>query len=383
MSRPRALSRCAIRSAVLGLAFLLSASRFAAAQELGGGPVTSEQRDQLYREVALEVAALERQGNLLKKVVRLVQPTVVHIDARKSQMIVGRTRQRNVDEAGSGVIIQFNRKTYVLTNRHVIKNSSLGNVRIRLSDGREVHPVKVWSDRETDVAVLAVTAADLVGARLGDSNKVEIGDFVLAIGSPFGLSHSITYGIVSAKGRRDLVLGEDTVRFQDFIQTDAAINPGNSGGPLFNLRGELIGINTAIASNSGGNEGIGFTIPINMFMSVATQLVEKGKVARAFLGVHLDSQFDRHEAVELGLHRTVGARVTAITPKSPADRAKLLVDDVIVKFNDVPIQDDNHLINVVSLTPVDKEVPVLVVRRGKRVTIRVKVSERAKFEANR
>ena len=129
-----------------------------------------------------------------------------------------------------------------------------------------------------------------MAAPLGNSDALEIGDFVLAVGSPFGLSHSVTYGIISAKGRRDLKLGEQgtTILFQDFLQTDAAINPGNSGGPLVNLRGEVIGINTAIASNSGGNEGIGFAIPINMFMVVARQLIEQGVVTRAFMGVNLD-----------------------------------------------------------------------------------------------
>ena len=155
----------------------------------------------------------------------------------------------------------------------------------------------------TDVAVLAVSAPDLTAAPLGDSDRMEIGDFVLAVGSPFGLSHSVTFGIISAKGRRDLHLGEvDTVQFQDFLQTDAAINPGNSGGPLVNLRGEVIGINTAIASNSGGNEGIGFAIPVNMFMTVARQLIETGKVTRAFLGVNM---------LEVGVRSGDGRRVGA------------------------------------------------------------------------
>ena len=138
---------------------------------------------------------------------------------------------------------------------------------------------------------MAVEAADLIPASLGDSDRMEIGDFVLAVGSPFGLSHSVTFGIISARGRHDLELGDATIRFQDFLQTDAAINPGNSGGPLCNLRGQVIGINTAIASNSGGNEGIGFSIPVNLFMGVARQLIDNGKVTRAFLGVTLDAKF--------------------------------------------------------------------------------------------
>src|SRR6185503_4020578 len=150
---------------------------------------------------------------------------------------------------------------------------------------------------------MSVAAPGLVPARLGDSGKLEIGDFVLAVGSPFGLSHSVTYGIISAMGRRDLELGDDGVPYQDFLQTDAAINPGNSGGPLLNLRGEVIGINTAIASNSGGNEGIGFTIPINMTMYVARQLIDRGSVAHAYLGVRLDMNFGPEAAAKLGLSR--------------------------------------------------------------------------------
>ena len=153
---------------------------------------------------------------------------------------------------------------------------------------------------------------------------MEIGDFVLAVGSPFGLSHSVTFGIISAKGRRDLELGDGEVRYQDFLQTDAAINPGNSGGPLFNLRGEVIGMNTAIASSSGGNEGIGFTIPINMVMMIARQLVERGTVVRAYLGVGLDDSSAPAAATSVGLPRPGGARLKCRRlPASPAEAAKL------------------------------------------------------------
>src|SRR5438552_3112620 len=172
---------------------------------------------------------------------------------------------------------------------------------------RAVAPVttreQLYAELATDVAIMATTTEGLVPARLGDSSKLEIGDFVLAVGSPFGLSHSVTYGIISAKGRRDLRLGDDGVQYQDFLQTDAAINPGNSGGPLLNLRGEVIGLNTAIASTSGANEGIGFAIPINMVMVIADQLIERGMVVRAFIGVRFDSTFGPTEAAQLGMSR--------------------------------------------------------------------------------
>ncbi len=343
-------------------------------------PVSAEARERLYQEIDAEVAALEQQGNLLKKVVRLVKPTVVHIEAEKNENREIRLGRPPVEEAGSGVITQIDEKFYVLTNRHVIKNSSLSQIKIQLADGRKLHPTKVWSDPGTDVAVMSLAANDLVAARIGDSTKVEIGDFVLAVGSPFGLSHSVTYGIISAKGRRDLKLGDDGVKFQNFMQTDAAINPGNSGGPLMNLRGEVVGLNTAIASASGGNEGIGFTIPINMVMVIADQLVHHGTVARAFLGVHLDSRFDAAKAAAIGLPRPVGARVSGITPNSPASKADIQVVYFILKFNNLLIEDDNHLVNIVSLTPLGKEVPMILFRDGKTVQVAVRVGDRQQFE---
>jgi serine protease Do len=209
---------------------------------------------------------------------------------------------------------------------------------------------------------------------------MDVGDFVLAVGSPFGLTNSVTFGIISAKGRRDLRLNDAAVRFQDFLQTDAAINPGNSGGPLVNLHGEIIGINNAIASMSGRNEGIGFAIPINMFMIVGRQLIETGKVTRAFLGVNLNSKFGPAMAAELGLPRPIGAHITSITPNSPAVAANLQVGDVILEFNHTVVENDAHLVNLVSLTPVGKTVSLLIFRDRKPVTVTVEVSDRSKFE---
>ena len=331
-------------------------------------------REQLFAELAADVAELERQGSILKRVVKLARPSVVHIEAKRDTEN-GRPN-RDIDEAGSGVIVERGSGFYVLTNRHVVKYSSLSNIFIKLADGRRLHPTKVWSDKATDIAILSITADDLVPAKLGDATQLDIGDFVLAVGSPFGLSHSVTYGIISAKGRRDLQLGDDGVQLQDFLQTDAAINPGNSGGPLLNLRGEVIGINTAIASSSGGNEGIGFTIPINMVTIIADQLIEHGTVVRAYLGVRLDSAFGPEAAARLGLSRPQGARVTGITQKSPAEAAKIAIDDVIVEFDGTRVEDDNHLINLVSLTPVNKEVELRLLRAGRPQTLRVRVGNR-------
>jgi serine protease Do len=338
-------------------------------------------RDELYSQLAADVADLEQRGSILKRVVKLVTPAVVHIEARREND-TARSPRGDSEETGSGVIIERRGKLYVLTNRHVIKYSNLTGINVKLADGRVLHPKQTWSDPATDVAIMSIVTDGLVPARLGDSSRLEIGDFVLAVGSPFGLSHSVTYGIISAKGRRDLRLGDDGVQYQDFLQTDAAINPGNSGGPLLNLRGEVIGLTTAIASTSGANEGIGFAIPIKMVMLIADQLIERGVVVRAYLGVRLDSSFGPAEAAQLGLARPEGARVTGITRSSPAEQARIAVGDVILEFDGSRVEDDMHLINLVSLTPVNKEVDVRLLREGRPVALRVRVANRAQMPAD-
>jgi serine protease Do len=350
-----------------------------AAAQTSPDPVLDDRAKQ-FEKLEHDVAQLEQQGNVLKQVVRLVRPTVVHIEAEKSDPLAKRYSHHSIEEAGSGTILQLGDKFYVLTNRHVINSATDNNIHIKLQDGRQISPSRTWSDKETDVAIMAVNAPHLVSARIGDSDKVDIGDFVLAVGSPFGLSHSVTFGIISAKGRRGLELGDEQVQLQDFMQTDAAINPGNSGGPLINLRGEVVGMNTAIASNSGGSEGIGFTIPINMAMSIARQLVDRGTVVRAFLGVKTDSQFTEAAAGKLGLPQCEGCHILSITPRSPAELAKLQANDVILEFNGTPVEDANHLINLVSLTDIGKEVPMVIFRDGKSLKMTVKVGDRGSFE---
>jgi serine protease Do len=352
----------------LWIALGLAATSARAQEEPWDDEPNASARKEQIEALSKDIAFLERQSNVLKNVVRLVGPSVVHIDAERN--ING--RKGDVEEAGSGFFVRFGEQHYVLTNRHVIKNSLPADIKIRLADGRVLNPNKVLSDPDTDVAVLLVSAPRLTSSLLADSGAVDIGDFVLAIGSPFGLSHSVTFGIISAKGRRDLKLG-DEVHFQDFLQTDAAINPGNSGGPLINLRGEVVGMNTAIASSSGGNEGIGFTIPINMVVFVAKQLVERGKVTRAFMGVALDKKFDPAMAISVGLTRPRGARVTYVTPGSPAEIAQIHAGDILLKYDGVPVDNDSHLINMVSLTEIGKTVPVLVFRDHKQLTLSVKV----------
>jgi serine protease Do len=341
--------------------------------------LSAAERERLYEQAARDAEALEQQGRQLRRLTELLGPAVVHIDATKP-LARPRGGKTTEDETGSGVIAQVGGRTVVITNRHVVHRASLEDIVIRLDDRRELRPKRLWSDAGTDIAVMEIEADDLQPARLAEGDTVRIGDTVLAIGSPFGLSHSVTLGVVSAKGRRDLELGDGAVKFQDFIQTDAAINPGNSGGPLVNLRGEVIGLNTAIASNSGGSEGIGFAIPIPMVMFVARQLVDNGSVARAYLGVALDREFGQQEAHRLGMLRPIGARVESVTRGAPADRAGIRPDDVILEFDGKPVEDDDHLMSLVSVTPLDRTVELAIFRERQRVELRMTVASRKDFE---
>ena len=340
---------------------------------------SSAVREAEYAALARDVDTLGREFSLVKRVVKLVAPAVVHIESQPLPKYQGLLR---IEEAGSGVIVQFGLRYYVLTNRHVIRHSSPERIEIHLADGRMVRPTRIWSDSETDVAAMSIDVGDLLPARLGNSDALEIGDFVLAIGSPFGLSQSVTRGIVSAKGRHNLDLGDAELKWQNFIQTDAAINPGNSGGPLVNLRGEVVGLNTAIASSSGGNEGIGFSIPVNIVSRTAQALVENRDVPRGFLGVDLDRYFNQKRAESLGMARLVGTRVSGIKPSSPAERARLRVNDVILEFNGVRIEQDMHLISLVKLTEVGRRVPITVLRDGQIIRMDVEIGDARGFVAS-
>jgi serine protease Do len=336
-------------------------------------PTIRTDRDAEYAAIARDVERFGRELDLVKRVVKLITPAVVHIESKPLSRSQGSLR---IEEAGSGVIVQFGPRFYVLTNRHVIRHSSAERIEIHLADGRVFNPKRIWSDSETDVAVMAIeSATGLAAARLGDSDALEIGDFVLAVGSPFGLSQSVTRGIVSAKGRHNLNLGDEDLKWQNFIQTDAAINPGNSGGPLVNLRGEIVGLNTAIASASGGNEGIGFSIPVNIVSRTARALVENRDVPRGFLGVQLDIRFNQQRAEALGLGRLVGTRVSRVEPQSPAEKADLRVNDVILEFNGVRIEQDMHLISLVKLAEVGSDVDLLVLRDGKLMRVRAEIGD--------
>ncbi|TWU51076.1 putative serine protease HtrA [Rubripirellula tenax] len=333
------------------------------------------QRERLFNELAEEFNTFDRLGHLVRRVSQLVKPSVIHIEAHKTEG-AGVSRQ-SYDEAGSGVIITTaSGESWVLTNRHVIQGASPREILLRASDGREFYPNKVVSDASTDVAVMRIDVPDLPAARVGNSESIEIGDFVIAIGSPFGLSHSVTFGILSAKGRRDLSLGTQKIELQDFFQTDAAINPGNSGGPLLNLRGEVVGLNTAIASSSGGSEGIGFAIPINMAVAVAEQLATNGRLKRGYLGVTLDPDFTTADLISAGYDFLAsGALVKNVRTGSPAEVANLQRGDIIVEFDGRQVESDDHLVAQVGLTPIGKRTPMIIYRSGKRYRTEVSLTD--------
>lgn len=334
--------------------------------------------DKVFNELRGVRSPMQEGSEFLAKVVRLTTDSVVHIQSSRRNQ-----RRMMVEETGSGVIVESEKPKgfFVVTNRHVVHETPLKSITIQLHDGRVITPEDLLTDEATDVAVMRVSVANIQPARWGDSDKLEIGNFVLAMGSPFGLSQSVSLGIISAKGRRSLKLGDSTkVINQDFLQTDAAINPGNSGGPLINMYGQIVGINTAIASNSGGNEGIGFSIPSNLVRTVVEQLLLNGKVTRAYLGVKLDPEFDSDTAKRLKLERVRGARVLEVYADTPASRANLQIDDVLLTFDGIEVHDESHLINLVSLTAVGKKVKVVVFRNGKHITVDVVVGDRAELE---
>jgi Do/DeqQ family serine protease len=283
-------------------------------------------------------------------------------------------RERQFQSAGSGVIVDA-KNGYIITNAHVIENAD--EITVTLLDERQLKAEIVGRDKPSDVAVLKVNAKNLVEMPLADSSKAEVGDFVLAIGNPFALSHTVTSGIISALGRSD----NNPESYQDFIQTDAPINPGNSGGALVDLKGQLVGINTAIFSGSGGNIGIGFAIPSNMVKAVMSQLVQYGEVKRGMLGVQLSNNFTPGIAESLGLENARGALVSQVIEGSPAEKAGIKAGDVITSINGRNIANASDLRNTIGLLRIGEKVELGLIRDGKPRRVTAVIGERDNADA--
>jgi Do/DeqQ family serine protease len=282
-------------------------------------------------------------------------------------------RERQFQSAGSGVIVDA-KNGYILTNHHVVENAS--EITITLLDNRTFTAKVIGTDEGADVAVLQAKQPNLVAMALGDSTKLEVGDYVVAIGNPFGLQHTVTAGIVSALGRS----GINRDGYEDFIQTDASINPGNSGGALVNLRGELVGINSAILSSSGGNIGIGFAIPVNMVKGVMDQLIKYGQVKRGVLGVQLYS-VTADIAKEFGLSEITGALVAGVVQGSAAEHAGIKTGDIITSLNGVTMKSSGELRNAIGMLHVGDKVELGLLRDGKPRKVTALIADRGEAES--
>lgn len=270
---------------------------------------------------------------------------------------------RDTQSLGSGFIIS--QSGYVLTNHHVVKDAD--EIVVKLSDRRELLAKLIGSDARTDVALLKVDATDLPYVTIGSADKLEVGEPVFAIGSPFGFEQSVTDGIVSAKGR-SLPGGN----YVPFIQTNVAINPGNSGGPLFNKDGEVVGINSQIYSRTGGFMGLSFAIPMDVVMNVVSQLKSTGKVSRGWLGVQIQD-VTRELAESFGMRRPQGALVSKVIPKSPAEKSGLHIGDIIIEFDGKEIETSGELPPIVGMTPIEQEATVKIIRQGEMQTIPIRI----------
>jgi serine protease Do/serine protease DegQ len=286
-----------------------------------------------------------------------------------------RPRERQFQSAGSGVIVDA-KNGYIITNYHVVENAT--EITITLLDNRTFSAKVIGSDEGADVAVLQAKQPNLVAMALGDSTRLEVGDYVVAIGNPFGLQHTVTAGIVSALGRT----GINPEGYEDFIQTDASINPGNSGGALVNLRGELVGINSAILSRTGGNIGIGFAIPVNMVKGVMDQLIKYGQVKRGVLGVNIYN-VTPDIAKEFGLTESSGALVAGVVQGSAAEHAGVKTGDIITSINGVTMKDATELRNTIGMLRIGDKVEIGLLRDGKPHKVMALIAERGDVDTTK
>ena len=319
-------------------------------------------------------------------IVKVISPLVVNISTTKTVMKnnvspfsqffdspfqdflepFNRPKKWKEESLGSGVLVS--QDGYIITNNHVVEKSD--EIKVTLY-GQQTYTGKiVGTDPKTDIAVIKISADNLPSIKWGDSDGLQVGEFVLAFGNPYSLGHTVTMGIVSALGRANVGIAD----YEDFIQTDAAINPGNSGGPLVNIKGELVGINTAIFSRTGGYQGIGFAVPSNMARSVMTQLISDGKVTRGWLGVTIQN-LTPELSKEFGLKKTTGALITDIFDNSAADKAGLKRGDVVIEVNGKMIKNVENLRNMVSQSKIGKKIKITVLRNSRKLVYHAVISE--------
>ena len=359
------MRRALLFSTGIFAAVFLSAACFLGG--VGSGPARAEDK-----EIEEILSQLEDVSKAFVAVARKVGPSVVHITAtrtvhRRSSLFWG-VRPRKAVGSGSGVIVDGS--GIVVTNHHVVEGAN--ELSVKLHDRREFQAKVLGTDPRSDVAVLKVEGEDLPACALGDSDALEVGQWVLAIGNPFGLDQSVTAGIVSAKGRSNL----NILDYEDFIQTDAAINPGNSGGPLVNLKGEVVGINAAILSRSGGYQGIGFAIPIRMVRSVVDQVVSEGKITRGHLGVSpRDAELLPGPAASLGLEDPRGVAVKRVVEGGPADAGGIQEGDLILGIGDRRITSSVALRTAVGQVRPGTEVEIRFFRKGELRTTQIRLGD--------
>jgi serine protease Do len=333
--------------------------------------------------------ALSMASDAMVEIVEAVKPSVVNISTTRKVREPGMSgllddpffrrffgdefsgrfqepQERDITNLGSGVIVA--KDGYIITNNHVVRDAD--EITVNLYDKREFSGRVIGTDPKTDIAVIKIDATDLPAIEWGDSDKLRVGETVIAIGIPYGLSHTVTSGIVSAKGRANVRIAE----YEDFIQTDAAINPGNSGGPLINVGGELVGINTAMFSVTGGYQGIGFAIPSNMASSVLQSLIKEGKVVRGWFGVTVQPVTEEL-ARQFGLTDIKGVLVSDVVDGGSAEKAGIKRGDIIIKYNGKEADTPIALRNMVAATLPGKKVTVVVVREGKEVSLTVDIAE--------
>lgn len=325
---------------------------------------------------------IDETARAFSEIVRAVSPSVVNISSTKTvkrqqppledlfdyfaPAPESRGRRWKEQSLGSGVVVSSD--GLIVTNNHVVEQSD--EIKVILYDKRSFKARVIGADPKTDIAIIKIDAKGLQTIPWSDSDKLQVGEFVLAIGNPFGLNHTVTMGIISAVGRADVGISD----YEDFIQTDAAINPGNSGGPLVNTKGELIGINTAIFSRTGGYQGIGFAVPSNMVRMVIEQLLKEGKVTRGWLGVTIQ-ELTPELAQKFGLNTTEGALISDVMKGSPAHKAGITRGDIILRYNGKKIRDVASLRNMVAQTKIGVEAELIILRKGKEYSVRVKVVE--------